>query len=402
MILSADWVLPVDAAPIRDGWVELDGSRIAAVGSGAREGAEHHPGCVVLPGLVNAHTHLEYAGMSGFGDGEPFDAWIADHIRRRVGLEADDYRAQADAGVAACLAGGVTTVADCCYAGTVAAAAEAAGLRAIVYLEAFSRHDPLEQPLEERLDAIAPPARDSDLVTIGISPHAPYTVDMDDYRRWVGMARERGMPVATHLLESHLETEPAAAFRDVLGPDTVAVHAARATSEDVALFAELDVPVAHCPRSNALLGCGAAPVYDLLAAGVRVGLGTDSPASALTLDMWDEMRAAILVARTRERRGDVLTAATALELATLRGAQALGLGDEIGSLTPGKRADVVVVDLGRSEFVPWDDPVAATVFGGTPERVLLTFVDGQIRYCETGEHADTSAARKVRARMIET
>ena len=226
MILSADWVLPVDAAPIRDGWVELDGNRIAAVGSGAREGAERHPGCVVLPGLVNAHTHLEYAGMSGFGDGEPFDAWIADHIRRRVGLEADDYRAQADAGVAACLAGGVTTVADCCYAGTVAAAAEAAGLRAIVYLEAFSRHDPLDQPLEERLDAVT----DSDLVTIGISPHAPYTVDMDDYRRWVGMARERGMPVATHLLESHLETEPAAAFRDVLGPDTVAVHAARATS----------------------------------------------------------------------------------------------------------------------------------------------------------------------------
>lgn len=210
------------------------------------------------------------------------------------------------------------------------------------------------------------------------------------------------MPVATHLLESHLETEPAAAFRDVLGPDTVAVHAARATDADVAVFAELDVPVAHCPRSNALLGCGAAPVADLLTAGVRVGLGTDSPASALTLDMWDEMRAAVLVARTRERRGDVLTAATALELATLRGAQAIGLADEVGSLTPGKRADLVVVDLGSSAFVPWDDPVSAAVFGGTPERVLLTFVDGQIRYCENGDPADMSAARAVRARMIET
>src|SRR5262249_52699893 len=154
------------------------------------------------------------------------------------------------------------TVADCCYAGTVAAAAEAAGLRAIVYLEAFSRHDPLDQPLEQRLDAVTT----TDLVTIGISPHAPYTVDTEDYRRWVGLARERGMPVATHLLESHLETEPAAAFRDVLGPDTVAVHAARATADDVAVLAELDVPVAHCPRSNALLGCGAAPVSDLLAA----------------------------------------------------------------------------------------------------------------------------------------
>jgi len=315
-----------------------------------------------------------------------------------VGLEADDYRAQADAGVAACLAGGTTTVADCCYAGTVAAAAETAGLRAIVYLEVFSRHDPLDQPIEQRLDAVTT----TGLVTTGISPHAPYTVDMADYERWIGLARERGMPVATHLLESHLETEPAATFRDVLGPDTVAVHAARATPDDVSVFAELDVPVAHCPRSNALLGCGAAPVSDLLDAGVRVGLGTDSPASALTLDMWDEMRAAILVARAQERRSDVLTATTALELATLRGAQAIGLGDEVGSLTPGKRADLIVLDLSGSPFVPWDDPVAATVFGGTPERVLLTIVDGQIRYCETGEPADTSAARAVRARMIET
>jgi 5-methylthioadenosine/S-adenosylhomocysteine deaminase len=398
MILSADWVLPVDAAPIRDGWVEIEGDRIVAVGSGERVGAEHHPGCVVLPGLVNAHTHLEYSGMSGFGDGEPFDAWIADHIRRRVGLEAGDYRAQADAGAAACLAGGVTTVADCCYAGTVAAAAEGAGLRAIVYVEAFSRHDPLDQSLEQRLDALT----GSDLVTIGISPHAPYTVDMDDYRRWIALARERRMPVATHLLESHLETEPAAAFRDVLGADTVAVHVARATDDDVAVLAELDVPVAHCPRSNALLGCGAAPLSDLLLAGIRVGLGTDSPASALTLDMWDEMRAAILVARTRERRGDALTATTVLELATLRGAQALGLGKHVGSLTPGKRADLIVLELAGSPFVPWDDPVAATVFGGTPDRVLLTIVDGQIRYCEAGQPADMSPARAVRARMIET
>jgi 5-methylthioadenosine/S-adenosylhomocysteine deaminase len=352
----------------------------------------------VLPGLVNAHTHLEYAGMSGFGDGEPFDAWIADHIRRRVGLGADDYRAQADAGVAACLSGGVTTVADCCYAGTVAAAAEAAGLRAIVYLEAFSRHDPLDQSLEQRLDAVT----NSGLVTIGISPHAPYTVDMGDYRRWVALARERGMPAATHLLESHLETEPASAFRDVLGPDTVVVHAARATADDVAVLADLDAPVIHCPRSNALLGCGAAPLDDLLASGVRVGLGTDSPASALTFDMWDALRAGVLVARTRERRSDVLTATTVLELATLRGGQALGLGDEIGSLTPGKRADLIVLDLAGSPFVPWDDPVAATVFGGTPDRVLLTMVDGQIRYCEAGQPADTSAARAVRARMIET
>ncbi|MGZ4431892.1 MAG: amidohydrolase family protein, partial [Gaiellales bacterium] len=253
MILAADWVLPVDGAPIRDGWVEVEDGRIAAVGATPRDADERFPESVILPGLVNAHTHLEYAGMSGFGDGRPFDGWIADHIRRREALTEADYLAQARAGAAASLAGGVTTVADCSYAGTVADAAEQVGLRAIVYLEAFSRHDPFGRPIEERIAE----RQSSDLVTIGISPHAPYTVDLDDYRRWVALARVHGMPVATHLLESHMDEHPLAYFRDVLGRDVVVVHAVRATADDVALLAELDVPVVHCPRSNAMLGCGA-------------------------------------------------------------------------------------------------------------------------------------------------
>ena len=138
MILGADWVLPVDGAPIAGGAVRVEGGEIAEVGAGL-EPDQRFDGCVILPGLVNAHSHLEYAGMSGFGDGRPFDGWIADHIRRREGLGRDDYLAQARAGVAECLAGGVTTIADCCYAGTVADAAAEAGMRAIVYLEAFSR-----------------------------------------------------------------------------------------------------------------------------------------------------------------------------------------------------------------------------------------------------------------------
>src|SRR6185436_497272 len=117
MILAADWVLPLDGAPIAGGAVRIEGDEIAGVEAG----------------LVNAHTHLEYAGMSGFGDGRPFDGWIADHIRRRDGLGRDDYLAQARAGVADSLAGGVTTIADCCYAGTVAEAAADVGMRAIVY-----------------------------------------------------------------------------------------------------------------------------------------------------------------------------------------------------------------------------------------------------------------------------
>jgi 5-methylthioadenosine/S-adenosylhomocysteine deaminase len=396
MILGADWVLPIGGAPIPGGAVRIDGGEIAEVGAGL-EPDQRFDGCAILPGLINAHSHLEYTGMSGFGDGRPFDGWIADHIRRREGLVQDDYLAQARAGVAESLAGGVTTIADCCYAGTVADAAAEAGMRAIVYLEAFSRHDVFGVPVEQRLDEL----EGHPLVTVGISPHAPYTVDLDDYRRWIGLARERDLPVATHLLEGDLDEHPAGYFREVLGPDTAVIHAVKADAEDVAVFAELSVPVVHCPRSNALLGCGIAPVPALRDAGVRIALGTDSPASALTLDMWDEMRAAILLARAGAARPDVLTPGEVLRMATNEGAAALGLPDGLGTLKPGAPADLIVVDLNGSPFLPWDDPEAAVVYGGSPERVALTMVAGRIRFRAGGAAADTTLASGVRARMID-
>ena len=185
----------------------------------------------------------------------------------------------------------------------------------------------------------------------------------------------------------------------MLGPDTVAIHAVLADAADIALLAERDIPVAHCPRSNALLGCGIAPLTELLAAGVRVGLGTDSPSSAIDFDMWAEMRTAIMLQRARTARADALSAQTALELATTRAAAAIGLGDRVGSLTPGKAADLIVLDLAGSPFLPWDDPVTAAVFGGAPERVALSVVAGEIRY-RRGERTPPTASA-ARAKMIQ-
>jgi 5-methylthioadenosine/S-adenosylhomocysteine deaminase len=185
----------------------------------------------------------------------------------------------------------------------------------------------------------------------------------------------------------------------VLGPDTVAVHAVLANAADIALLAERDVPVAHCPRSNALLGCGIAPITELLDAGVRVGLGTDSPSSAIDFDMWAEMRTAIMLQRARTGRADALSAQTALELATTRAAAAIGLADSVGALTPGKAADLIVLDLAGSPFLPWDDPVTAAVYGGSPDRVALAAVAGEIRY-RRGERIPPSAAA-ARAKMIQ-
>jgi 5-methylthioadenosine/S-adenosylhomocysteine deaminase len=376
VILAADWVVPVDGPPVRDGAVEVRDGVVAAVGE--RDGREDEllGGCLILPGLVNAHTHLEYAGMAGFGDGLAFEPWIADHIRRKNALSPDDLLEQARAGAAACVGAGTTAIADCCYAGTVGRAALAAGLRAIVYVEAFSAWPDLRARTAERLEALDV----GEHVTAGVSPHAPATVTHEDYAMLVGLARERGLPVATHMLESAREREHLDAFAGVLGPDTVVVHGVQANAEDIALMAAADIPLVHCPRSNALLGCGIAPLRELLDAGVRVGLGTDSPSSALDFDMWAEMRAAVMHARARSTRADALTPREALELATAGGARTLGLPAGVGTLAPGAPADLVVLDLAGSGFLPWDDPVAAAVYGGSSDRVLLTMIQGEIRY----------------------
>jgi 5-methylthioadenosine/S-adenosylhomocysteine deaminase len=184
----------------------------------------------------------------------------------------------------------------------------------------------------------------------------------------------------------------------VLGPDLLCAHCVDLEPHELALLAERDVPVAHCPRSNALLGCGVAPLSDLRAAGVRVGLGTDSPASTPSFDMFEEMRAAIYAARARERRAEALSAEDALRLATVDAARALRMDGEVGTLTPGKRADLTVVSLAGSPYHPVEDPAAAVVFGGSPERVLETVVDGETRYrTEDNEwrevHSTASAAR---------
>jgi 5-methylthioadenosine/S-adenosylhomocysteine deaminase len=173
--------------------------------------------------------------------------------------------------------------------------------------------------------------------------------------------------------------------------------------EEIELLSRHGVAVAHCPRSNALLGCGIAPLRALRAAGLRVGVGTDGVSSVPSHDFFEELRTVIALARARDERADALSASEALELATLGGARALGLEDEIGSLVPGKRADVAIVSLSRSPYLPWEDPAAAVVYGGAPERVLATLVDGEERYERGGFewHELIDAASAARGRMLQ-
>ncbi len=401
-VLSADWVLPVEGAPIPDGAVAIEGSRIAAVGSVDELGeGTRFDGGVIVPGFVNAHSHLEYAVYGGFGDGLSFAPWILLHIERKARIGIAETEDIARFGAAECLRSGITTVGDASHRGAAATACDELGLRAIVYVEVFG---PDSEQLTTRFGAIreriAPNL--SKRVRLGISPHSVYSAALPLWEA----ATALGLPIATHFAESEAETqwvrdrsgpfadmppiggEPTSirelAEHQLLSARVIAAHCVKVDAEEIALLAEHGVAVAHCPRSNALLGSGIAPLRALRDAGVNVGLGTDSPASAPSFDMFDELRAAVSAARAREADAAGMGASEALELATLGGARALGLGDVCGSLSAGKRADLAVLDFGDSPFFPWEDPAAAVVFGGTPDRVLLTLVDGEVRYEKGG------------------
>jgi 5-methylthioadenosine/S-adenosylhomocysteine deaminase len=402
-IYSADWVVPVDGDPIENGAVAVENGRIAAVGPADELGeGNRFDDAAILPGFVNAHSHLEYAVYGGFGDGLAFGPWIRLHIERKQRIAWDDYLCIARLGAAECLRSGMTTIADSSFSGAAAFAAAELGLRGIVGREVFGA-DPTQ------LDEIAAdpvPETAGTNVVLGLAPHAPYSVSADLYRA-VYAENPAGRCVITHVAESDDELEyllhgtgPIAEITEVEPPGTtpvrymaaeglltavlVAAHCVKVDEEEIELLREHDVAVVHCPRSNALLGCGVAPLGDLLDAGLRVGLGTDSPASTPSFDMFEEMRTAVYMARARAQRPDALSATEALRLATLGSASALGLDDEIGSLAPGKRADLAVVSLAGSPYLPWEDPAAAVVFGGSPDRVLLTVVAGEERYEKGG------------------
>ncbi|MBW8742397.1 MAG: amidohydrolase family protein, partial [Acidobacteria bacterium] len=274
----------------------------------------------------------------------------------------------------------------------------------------------------ERLYRAVDPAF-GDLVRPGVSPHAPYSVSLPVYEATMSL----GLPVATHLSESASEiayltdgggawgayadllvTPPGTtgtrllAEAGLLGRDVVAAHCVVVEPDEIGVLASTGTGVAHCPRSNAALGCGVAPLAELRAAGARVGIGTDSPASAPSFDFFDELRCALLSARARERRADAMTASDALELATLGSACALNRDQDLGSLAAGKCADLQVVSLAGSQWLPWEDPAAAVVFGGSPERILATVVAGETRYEKGGFewHELTAAAHSARRAML--
>ena len=397
---------------------------IAAVGTTAELGeGERFPDSAIVPGFVNAHTHLEYAVYAGFGDGLSFGPWISTHIERKQRLTRPDMEAIARLGAAECLRSGITTVGDLAFTGASAHACAELGLRAIVYLEVFGKDgDEAIRQFEEKrayvsLGALgARPrrrvaARALHLLARGLrrrngARHCPWRrISTRARTSSTGCSGARAPGSRWRRCWSSRQGTSgirSLAAAGLLDERVAAAHCVKVDAEEIGLLAAHGVAVTHCPRSNALLGCGIAPLEELRAAGLRIGIGTDGVSSVPSHDFFEELRTAISFARARSERADALSAAAALELATLGGARALGLDAETGSLVPGKRADLTIVSLSGSPYLPWEDPAAAVVYGGSPGRITATLVDGQTRFEKGGSecHELIDAARAARGRML--
>jgi cytosine/adenosine deaminase-related metal-dependent hydrolase len=417
-LYRAAWVLPVTSPPVADGalLVGADG-RIAAVGPRAAieptEGAEvvELGQAALLPGLVNVHAHPELAAFRGALEDLEFRDWILRLVgTKRAALGEDDYPTAARWTLVEALRAGITTLAATEMSGAALGALHEAGMRGIVYQEVFGP-DPAQAAeslagLRQAVDAMR--RHETERVRVGVSPHAPYTVSDALFAAVAEYARAEALPVAVHAAESAVERAlvvegggdfaPGLRARGIATPprgrstiemlDRVGVLAARpllihcvdVDDDDIRRMVDRGCAVAHCPIANARLGHGAAPYPALRAAGLRVGLGTDGVGSNNRLDLLDEARAASLLHRATQRSASLLTPDDLLRLCTLDGARALGMDERIGSLEPGKDADLCAVSLAAPHVVPLHDPVGALFHAARGSDVILTAVAGRVLF----------------------
>jgi len=412
MRYHARWVLPITRPPIEDGTVAESDGLITYVGprSSAPAGEDYELGeAILLPGLVNTHTHLELTAMRGFLEDCRFPEWI-DKLRQSRS-EIMDQQALLDSarfGIVEGLEAGITTYADTCSSGVVMQAMRDAGVRGVMYQEVFgpdpSQAEIAMRELEERIEALR--LEETELVSLGVSPHAPYTVSDPLYDAAARFANSRRLPLAMHIAESEPEFEivtrgegdfaerwrrrgiavsprarsPIALLeeRGALERGPLLIHCVRADEDDIAIMARRKCSVAHCPASNAKFGHGIAPLLPLIAAGIKVGIGSDSVASNNRMDILDEARLSVLIHRAATRRHDAFGAHEALQLATIGGARAMGLDARVGSLDVGKDADLAVFRTDSPRTIPIGDPYSAAIFALPGRSAELVTVKGRV------------------------
>jgi 5-methylthioadenosine/S-adenosylhomocysteine deaminase len=435
MRYHARWVLPITQPPIENGTVVESDGVITYVGprAAAPPGDDYDLGdAILLPGLINTHTHLELTAMRGFLEDCRFTEWIDKLRQSRNEVMSDEMLLDsARFGVIEGLGAGITTYADTCSSGVAMRAMNELGVRGIMYQEVFGpdpeQSDAAMRELEDRIDKLK--VEQTDLVALGVSPHAPYTVSDRLYRAAAEFANSRRVPLALHIAESQAEYDIVANARGdfaerwerrgiavtrrarspielldrhgALDRGPLLIHCVRVDDADMEIIARRRCAVAHCPASNAKFGHGIAPLLPLVAAGIRVGIGSDSVASNNRMDILDEARLAVLIHRAATQRHDAFGAHQALELATIGGARALGIDSHVGSLETGKDADLAAFRTDIARTTPLGDPYSAAIFALPGRSAELVTVRGRV-LVEGGRARSGDAALGHRVREVGT
>lgn len=401
-LLTNGLVLTMDAEQriIPDGAVAIRGDRIAAVGRAGdlRGGAPGRVidarGGIIMPGLVNTHTHAAMTLFRGLADDLPLMAWLNDHIfPAETALDPTQVYGGALLACAEMILSGTTTFCDMyLFEEAVGRAAQAAGMRAVVGEVLFDFPSPGYGPIDQGFAAtqrLIDTFRGDPRITVAVEPHSPYLCAPELLTRAFGLADRNGLPLVLHLSETagELETIRGRYGRSPVGhlealgllaPNVLACHCVALSDEDIAALKRRDVKVSHNAESNMKLASGIAPVPQLLAAGVCVGIGTDGAASNNNLDLFLEMDTVAKLHKVHCLDPTVLDAATVLRMATIDGARALGLGERIGSLEAGKQADVIVLDTRQPHLVPMHHPVSQLVYAARGSDVAAVLIDGRI------------------------
>jgi cytosine/adenosine deaminase-related metal-dependent hydrolase len=426
ILYSARWIMPISSPSIADGAIAIEGNQITDIGVRTSLASKypdatihHYPDAAILPGLINAHSHLELTAMRGFLESEEsnFSGWLKKLTAARLEfMTPDDMYVSAAWGAIEAARAGVTTLADASDSASESMKAFAdVGLRGIVFQESFGPDPRLaDVNFAQLTDKVARLAeQETALVKVGVSPHAPYSVCGRQLELISEFALTENRLVMIHAAESAAEEmlllEGRGTFADalarrniewhtpglspvqylkrhgVLQTKPLLAHCVRVDNADIETLGESGARIAHCPKSNAKLGHGRAPFSVFLDQGIAVGLGSDSVASNNTCDILEEARFATLIARSEihERGGQRLLAATeALQAATVSGARALGLEGQTGELRAGLQADFTVVALAGPHQVPSYDPVSTLIFSSSGRDVVLTVVAGREVFSE--------------------
>lgn len=352
---------------------------------------------VVMPGLINLHTHSSMSLLKGYADDYALMPWLNEHIWPAEKRWVSPAFVQ-DGSLLACaemLAGGITTFNDMYFfPQATIEAAKRTGIRAHIGLTIMEFPSNYAATASEYIrlgTEVRDQYKSESSISFSFAPHAPYTVSDQTFTDVVTLAEQLNLGIHTHLHETQAEiaqsqeqfgVRPLQRLQalGVIGPSTVLAHGVHLEKYEQETLATLGAHIAHCPSSNLKLASGIAPVASALRSGINIGLGTDGAASNNRLDLWQEMRTAALLAKVAAQQAEAVPAYQALQMATTNGATALGLQAQIGSISVGKQADLIAVRLDELNSLPCFDPISHLVYVASREQVTHTWVNGQLRY----------------------